>query len=362
MLQCVRVFLWRSGAGRKQMQDRHSPHAASQLGGIRAFPPTCMKKLDALPIRLDTTSMAGGGWRDPVALANFRLAAHMEYRQRAILPKHAHPMDFFAERHGYDLDEILAAHPGISFADVEKKIPEALRRSSLLQKWMVDDVNRSLAVLRALRRLALPFAEFDKPSHKLDILGLYERYCVNREAPNDDVISGSPCIGLSIAYGHDGVTQSYCSLFFWPWGQWICPLVSSLDEDGVKRALLRDVLTKAAIEKIPVVHGNQNIIPFLRSVAGHSDTCLPMFVNVIPQYEAPTHQDRIAFAMLATFGIDTLSWRVYADLSRLMEKTPKNPLNVSFVPNWKLRWEQMALLGCEGLSCISLFEAGIVQI
>lgn len=257
-------------------------------------------------------------------------------------------LDSLRARYDDDLQKIVLHLPPLRYEDVRRHVPKSLNEKNLLRSWMIDSVNSSLERVHELYESSKAASE----SNVVDVLGIYERFCQNRDPPADSVVEQSSCIGLSVAYNYQSESPVYISLFMWPWGQWICPVDPQLDQDYINRATLQDILTRAAVLGIPVVHAEPGLTCCLSQVLTHitADTCFPDFVQV-ERDMASVHA-----AIWQNFGIDMISWNSYKDYSRLLEVIPKNPIFASFFPKWKLRWEQMAKISCDSLACIYLFE------
>jgi len=238
-----------------------------------------------------------------------------------------------------NLDELLINQKPLEYQVIVSKIPKNIGARNMIDKAMIDNVNKELAIAKNMAT--------NSCITKLNIKGLYSLYCSNREPPSDLIISQSSCLGMAIATDMQTGLPSYLSLFCWPWGQWIY----HVDGRHASRALIQDLFTKIAEANIPVVHGDQDMPRLLSLILGtlSRDSCLPRFINVVGN-------STIADAAWTQLGVDTISWRVYVNVCRLSEREPKNPINASFMQSWRLRWEQMAMLGCDALTCICLFE------
>jgi hypothetical protein len=214
---------------------------------------------------------------------------------------------------------------------------------------MVDQVNGELSLAK---RLA--------PQEDVllaDITRIYENFCLNREPPSDTAIARTACIGLTVARNVQSCSYSYISLFLWPWGQWICPIDKSLDADNINKATLLHIFAKAAFHGIPIVHMEEHIVCLMSQIFNDlpPDTCWPHFIK-LRDLNGYTSVSGLPVMVFKYFGIDMITWHVYMDTVRLFESTPKNPIFASFIPKWRLRYEQMAKMACDGLSLVCLFE------
>jgi hypothetical protein len=306
--------------------------------------PVC--KRGELPIRSSAGILkvkSGREWREEIPLDSSSIK-----RGSISATDHASCIDSLRSEFADDLGKIILHHPLISYDTVRRHVPRSLSGKNLLQRWMINRVNQEHAAAREICSA--------RSSTKVDIRRIYERYCQNRDPPSDSVVAASSCIGMEISLNYQTNSPSYISLFLWPWGQWICPVDPVVDKDYINRATLLEIFTKAALHSIPVVHSEPGVVCLLSRVFEKisPDACVPDFVQIRDLVDLQS--TNLSSLVWKYFGIDIISWNVYMDLARLTEPIPKNPIFASYFPAWKLRWEQMAKMGCDALSRACLFE------
>jgi hypothetical protein len=217
------------------------------------------------------------------------------------------------------------------------------RRRNRLLSSMIERVNARLAW-----SLARPI-----DGRSVDPRAIYDSYCMHRTPPPLVAIDASRRISIGI-YGEEDA-PCFVGLFVWPWGLWICAVDPSLDRHGVNRAILLDRLNAIALRHTALsccTPGVQRLLRRITEKCGDGDTCWPRILPIHSQGDAAI--SAIEALAWEKYGIDAVSWTVARDYKRLWERPPKNPIDASFVAAWRLRWEQMAKIGCDLFLCAAL--------
>lgn len=260
-------------------------------------------------------------------------------------------------------EERLSSYSLDRYTRASRHVPASFKSNNLLKNWMVDEAKKDHLIARYIEdgTLSTNYDRDDK--HYVDTAAIYKRYCYHRDPPSDVIIERCNSIGMTISMNYDTNAPSYVGLFLWPWGLWICCVDPISDRDQVNRSTLLDIMSKAAINDIPIIHVERRVACKLSCIFNDMTTMTtpfhaPNFVNLLEVTSNTGMEEERLLSMLMWkhLGIDIVTWQVRANIKRLNECTPKNPLFASFHPAWKLRWEQMVKLACDSLSCIVLFE------
>lgn len=233
----------------------------------------------------------------------------------------------------------------INAFDVTKRSLAHASRNNRLHLWMIFD-----AINSTCDRIEEMYSTYGW-AKKLSVDAFYDAYCRFRDPPSKEVMNTIAVVGVKIVHPPDDRDNYvYIVLFIIGWGaQFIC-IDPTKDENFIKRSRVMDFLDSMAEKDATLVYGDIDSSRLLKK----------MLRDISPpdEYRMPEHQvcmqlddgvNSVEHLAWNKLGIDVISWRLDADVDRLLESPPKNPIEHSFFPEWNLRSEQMTYLAIQAM-------------
>jgi len=213
-------------------------------------------------------------------------------------------------------------------------------------------------------------------ANSIDPKYIYRTHCYRRDAPTAESIKGVCMVGFTIMYDMTLETPSYAVFYIPGWGIWITCINRRKNEYPITRALIADFLDLLSGEGVGLVHYKEAHIKALLRILGKQpkDMNIPSIIclqrAIVRKYSdtkvaatkislSSNYQSiNIHRALWRDMKIDALRWEIEANMLRLSESTPKNPLAYSYNPEWKLRTDQMIFTAIQAISPVIIWEHG----
>lgn len=228
---------------------------------------------------------------------------------------------------------------GMEVAEILKfvdKIERERGSNNFLKRWMVAD-----ALISSRKKIAT-LRETWGPRPEIDTELIYKVYCQRRCPPPPEFMNSVQAVGMTLVRSpppFKGV--AYVSFFIPGYGSWLPPTKCL--------GAIASFLSALYYRGVPLVVFDDRAEEDLASLL-HAYT-KKEYLPVIENQKTSLDLFSLAWEKL---GVDALSWVVRADVSRLLEEPPKNPIEHSFMTNWNLRWEQIVYITVSSMLALAL--------
>jgi len=217
-----------------------------------------------------------------------------------------------------------------------------VKKGNMLKEYMIQNL--------ALRRSMLLALSASGKIPEVDTAECYERFGKWRSPPPIPRFKNVSEVGFELIRDPDG-HPSYLSFFIPGWGAWF-PCVHEKAEKS-QLDIIKYLLDKISWdERITLVCFSKESSEYFQKTFPRKEDFHPPKVIVVGEGEIRGLEE---FAWME-LGVDIISWQIRADICRLYEASPKNPIDYSFLPPWKIRSEQMARLVILPMVALALYQ------